>query len=79
MATRKRIPKPVISPNFLQEKEAMFRAITQAMQGKDFSGPEEAQAFLNQFTGKKMSDITASLIGKKYELDAVERANDLYF
>ncbi len=57
----------------------MFRAITQAMQGKDFSGPEEAQAFLNQFTGKKMSDITASLIGKKYELDAVERANDLYF
>ena len=57
----------------------MLRAITQAMQGKDFSGPEEAQAFLNQFTGKKMSEITSSLIGESDEFDAEEKADDLFF
>lgn len=57
----------------------MIRAITQVMKEKEFSGPEETQAFLDQFVGGKMSDITASLIGKKNELSAEERADNLFF
>ena len=43
----------------------MLAALSGAVKGKNFSSEAELTAFLDQFTGMKMSDATAALAGEQ--------------
>ncbi len=64
MAKRKRTPSTAdITPGFFLEKEEMMGAVQKVMQDMKFDSPEEATAFLNQFVGMRMEDVTQALRG----------------
>lgn len=63
----------------MREKQDMLRAIGEAMRKQDFSSPEQAHSFLNQFIGMKMGDVTEALTGGVAGNDVEERAEDLFF
>jgi tetratricopeptide (TPR) repeat protein len=79
MSKRKK-PAPPKAPSmdFLQEKDAMLKAVSQFLEEQNFNSPEEANQFLEQFVGMHMKDVTQALTpGRK--ADAGERANALFF
>jgi tetratricopeptide (TPR) repeat protein len=79
MKKSKRTAVQNMLPGFTREKEDMLAALSEAVRGKDFSNEAELNAFLEQFVGMKMSDVTASLAGEQDEWSVQEQAEDLFF
>jgi len=79
MAKRKRTPStPNISPDFMREKEKMMNAAQKALRDMKIDSPEEANAFLSQFVGMHMADVTKALGGDATD-DLEEQANEMFF
>lgn len=57
----------------------MLKALTGALEQMKLSDPAEAQSFLDQFVGMKMTDIVTALSPADKELDATEEADACFF
>jgi tetratricopeptide (TPR) repeat protein len=79
MAKRKRTPGAAnLNPGFILDQEAMMQAMQKTLKDMKFDTPEEAEAFLNQFVGMRMEEVTQAL-GEGPDSSIEGQADGMFF
>lgn len=79
MAKRKPTePKSGSAEGFLFQKEEMMKTVGKALREMKFKSPDEANAFLGQFVGMRMEDVTKAL-SENRSRSVIDRADSLFF